>query len=138
MLLSVAPGNEIYYYNKYAFNLMNRFEYIADQYAGLNIEHNFGSGVFRFIPMNKYLKFRQFWNAKMLWGGLSNANKALNMYPGTPFTSLSGKTYMEIGTGVDNIFRFFRIDFVWRVLPKPFPVEDYKKFGIFGSFRFSF
>jgi len=138
MLLSVAPGNEIYYYNKYAFNLMNRFEYIADQYAGLNIEHNFGSGVFRLLPINKYLKFRQFWNAKMLWGSLSDENNSLNMYPGAPFSSLNGKTYVEVGTGVDNIFRFFRIDFVWRILPKPFPVEDYKRFGIFGSFRFSF
>jgi hypothetical protein len=29
MLLDNAPGNEIYYYNRYAFNLMNRFEYPA-------------------------------------------------------------------------------------------------------------
>ena len=138
MLLAVAPGNEIYYYNKYAFNLMNRFEYISDQYAGVSIEHNFGSGLFRFIPQNKYLKFRQFWNAKILWGSISKENTQLNIHSGTPFTSLNGKTYMEVGTGVDNIFRFFRIDLVWRVLPRPFPEELYKRFGLFASFRFSF
>lgn len=138
MLLNVAPGNEIYYYNKYAFNLMNRFEYLSDKYIGFNIEHTFGSGIFRLIPQNRYLKFRQFWNAKMLWGSLSAENKALNLQNGMPFTSLDGKTYMEVGTGVDNIFRFFRIDLVWRMTPKPFPVEKYKRFGVFASFRFTF
>ncbi len=138
MLLSIAPGNEIYYYNKYAFNLMNRFEYLSDQYAGATIEHNLGRGLFRYLPFNKKLKFRQFWNAKALWGGLSKENIALNMYPGTSFENLSEKTYLELGTGVDNIFHFFRIDFVWRILPRPFPIEQYRRFGIFGSFRFSF
>ena len=138
MLLSIAPGNEIYYYNKYAFNLMNRFEYLSDQYAGVTIEHNLGRGLFRYLPFNKKLKFRQFWNAKALWGGLSKENIGLNMYPGTSFENLRGKNYFELGTGIDNIFHFFRIDFVWRVLPRPFPIEQYRRFGIFGSFRFSF
>lgn len=138
MLLNIAPGNEIYYYNKYAFNLMNRFEYIFDRYSGLNIEHNIGSGIFRVLPQNKFFKFRQFWNIKMLWGSLSEENTALNLKGNFPFTSLNGKTYMEVGTGVDNILRFFRLDLVWRLSPQPLPTEGYKRFGVFGSFRFSF
>jgi len=138
MLLNIAPGNEIYYYNKYAFNLMNRYEYIFDRYSGLNIEHNIGSGLFRLIPQNKLFKFRQFWNIKMLWGSLNQENTTLNLKGDFPFTSLNGKTYMELGTGVDNILRFFRIDLVWRLSPKPLPIEGYKRFGVFGSFRFSF
>jgi hypothetical protein len=138
MLLSMAPGNEIYYYNKYAFNTMNRFEYLFDQYAGLHIEHTLGSGLFRFIPQNKKLKFRQFWNARLLWGSLSQPNKDLNIKNFPAFATLDNKTFMEMGTGVDNIFRFFRIDFTWRVLPRPLPKELYKRFGIFGSFRFTF
>ena len=46
--------------------------------------------------------------------------------------------YLELGTGVDNIFKFFRIDFVWRVAPKPIANESINRFGIFGSFRFTF
>ena len=138
MLLNIAPGNEIYYYNKYAFNLMNRFEYIFDRYSGMNIEHNIGSGIFRILPQNKLFKFRQFWNIKMLWGSLSEENSALNLKGNFPFTSLNGKTYMEVGTGVDNILRFFRVDLVWRLAPQPLPSEGYKRFGVFGSFRFSF
>lgn len=138
MLLNIAPGNEIYYYNKYAFNLMNRFEYIFDRYTGLNIEHNIGSGIFRILPQKKYLKLRQFWNAKMMWGSINAENSALNIQQDFPFTSLNGKTYLELGTGIDNILRFFRVDLVWRVAPQPLPVEGYKRFGVFGSFRFSF
>ncbi|WP_163462572.1 hypothetical protein, partial [Klebsiella michiganensis] len=36
VLLELHPGNEIYYYNKETFNLMNRFEYFSDRFAGIN------------------------------------------------------------------------------------------------------
>jgi Family of unknown function (DUF5686)/CarboxypepD_reg-like domain len=138
MLLDVAPGNEIYYYNKYAYSLLNRYEYLHDRYAGFGIEHNFGNGLFRFIPFTRKLKFRQFWTAKGLWGSLSDANKLYNTSADYTFNSLDGKTYLELGTGVDNIFKVFRLDFIWRVLPRPLPPEKVKRFGIFFSFRLAF
>jgi hypothetical protein len=138
MLLDVAPGNEIYYYNRYAFNMMNRYEFIHDKYAGFNVEHNIGNGIFRFIPLTRKLKFRQFWTAKGLWGSLSEENQQLNFVNGHPFKALNGSTYVELGTGVDNILRVFRVDFVWRVLPSPRPVKSVERFGVFGSFRLAF
>ena len=138
MLLDVAPGNEIYYYNRYAYSLLNRWEYVHDKYLGFGVEHNFGAGLFRFIPFTRKLKFRQFWTAKGLWGSLSDANKQYNTTPGYTFNSLDGKTYMEIGTGVDNILKVFRLDFIWRVLPRPLPPESVKRFGVFFSFRLAF
>jgi len=131
------PGNDLYYYNPFAFNLMNRFEYLSDQYAGVNIEHNIGSGLFRFIPITRKLKWRQFWTAKTLWGSLSNENIAINNKTGT-FKTLNKKTYLEIGTGIDNIFKVFRIDFVWRLAPAPSYAGTASKFGIFGSFQLQF
>ncbi|MEO5681915.1 MAG: DUF5686 family protein [Chitinophagaceae bacterium] len=138
MLLDVAPGNEIYYYNKYAYSLLNRWEYVHDKYMGFGVEHNFGAGLFRYIGFTRKLKFRQFWTAKGLWGSLSEANKQYNTTPGYSFNSLDGKTYMEIGTGIDNIFKVFRLDFIWRVLPRPLPPEGVKRFGVFFSFRLAF
>ncbi|MBX9784846.1 MAG: DUF5686 and carboxypeptidase regulatory-like domain-containing protein [Chitinophagaceae bacterium] len=153
-MLEIHPGNEIYYYNKHAFNLMNRYEYISDRYAGINFEHNVGNGMFRLIKPTRKLKLRQFWTAKMLWGNLSEANKKLN-YVGQyydentmkfdfvtgkgwfPFQTLGDKTYMELGTGVDNIFKVLRIDLIWRVLPNN-AVSATKRFGVFGSFRLQF
>jgi Family of unknown function (DUF5686) len=133
--LESHPGNEIFYYNKYAFNMMNRFEYLSDKYVGLNVEHNIGNGLFKFLPITRKLKFRQFWQAKVLVSDLSNANKALNFVPGHAFKELNGKPYIEAGTGVDNIFKVFRLDFVWRLAPKPLPEYRYARFGVFGSFR---
>lgn len=131
------PGNDIYYYNSGSFNLMNRFEYLSDKYAGINVEHNVGSGLFRFVPFTRKLKLRQFWNAKAVWGSLSGENTALNNSTGT-FKTLNGNTYVEVGTGIDNILKVLRLDFVWRVLPRPLPVNKTSRFGIFGSFQFQF
>lgn len=138
-LLEIPPGNNTWYYNKYAFNMMTRYEYLTDWYTGINVEHNIGNGLFRFIPLTRILKFRQFWSAKVLWGGLSDANKNYNADGnGHAFKTLDGKPYMEIGTGVDNIFKVFRLDFIWKVLPRPLPEKTFERFGIFGSFRVVF
>jgi hypothetical protein len=138
-LLEVHPGNEIYYYNKYAFNMMNRFEFISDQYAGFNVEHTIGNGIFGYIPLIKKLKLRQFWTAKGVIGNLSAANKQLNFTAGYPFRTLQGNPYLEVGTGIENIFHFLRVDFVWRVAPGTIPDDTYKRrFGVFGSFKLQF
>ncbi|MBO9572252.1 MAG: hypothetical protein J7497_08610, partial [Chitinophagaceae bacterium] len=75
-----------------------------------------------------------------LWGNLSDENIAFNTPEGGvfPFELLNNKAYLELGTGVDNIFKLFRIDFVWRLAPTPLPPEKSKRFGVFGSFRLSF
>ncbi|RAJ03957.1 carboxypeptidase-like protein [Chitinophaga skermanii] len=138
MLLEVHPGNEIYYYNKYAFNMMNRFEFISDQYAGINFEHTIGNGIFNYIPFVRKFKLRQFWTAKGLIGGLSAENRQLNLTHGYPFRTLEKSPYLEVGTGVENIFKFIRIDFIWRLKPGPLPVQSDKRFGIFGSFKLQF
>jgi Family of unknown function (DUF5686) len=140
MMLDVAPGNEIYYYNKYAYSLMNRWQYLHDRYIGFNFEHNIGNGIFRFTPFTRKWKWRQFYTVKGLWGSLSDANKAYNMPAGSDYTfqSLDGKTYLEAGTGIDNILKVLRVDFIWRVLPRPLPSQKVQRFGVFGSFRLAF
>jgi hypothetical protein len=137
--LESHPGNDIYYYNANSYNLMNRFEYLSNQYAGVNFEHNIGSGIFAFTHLTRKLKWRQFWNVKTLWGSLSPQNAALNNSTAN-FKTLNGNTYMELGTGIDNIFKVFRLDFVWRVLPSSnyYKLQKNQAFGIFGSFQFQF
>jgi hypothetical protein len=138
VMLDIAPGNELFYYNKYAYNTMNRWEYLHDRYAGLNVEHNFGSGIFKWFGPTRKMKLRQFWTVKILNARLSDENKTLNFKPGHSFQTLNGSTYMEAGTGIDNILRLLRIDFIWRVLPTPLPPERIRRFGVFGSIRVGF
>ncbi len=61
--------------------------------------------------------------------------------------SLNGRPYIELGTGLDNIFRFFRLDFIWRMTPSSdmpvvAPRDNYQtpaaQFGIFASFQIQF
>lgn len=136
--LDVAPGNEMYYYNRSAYNLINRYEFLHDRYAGINLEHTIGNGLFRFIPITRKLKIRQLWTVKTLWGGLSPSNRQLNFTNGYPFASLDGKMYMEVGTGIDNILKVLRVDFIWKPFTPVPAVSNVDRFGIFGSFRFSF
>ncbi len=138
-LLEVHPGNEYFYYNQFVFNMMNRYEFISDQYVGFNVEHSLGGGFLTYIPLIKKLKFRQFWTAKGIVGSLSDANKALNMDKGYTFKTLENNPYIELGTGLENILKVLRVDFVWRVTPKPLPTEARQSyFGIFGSLRVTF
>lgn len=145
MLLEIHPGNEIYYYNKNSFNLMNRFEYISDRYAGIFLEHDFEKKLLNLLPFMRKTSLRQFWNVKAVWGDLSRENKLLNLqdFPNYRLRSLRGNGYVELGTGIDNIFRYFRVDLVWRFAPPQQKVvlpnrNSIDKFGIFGSFHLQF
>ncbi|MEO8412807.1 MAG: DUF5686 family protein [Ginsengibacter sp.] len=140
VLLNVLKGNDTYYYNKYAFNNMNRFEFVTDKYVSLSAEQNFGSFPFKFIPVMKRLKWRSLITFKGVIGGMSEANKAANGYYDSTisyhFTVPDKEPYMEAGVGIDNIFHALRIDGVWRL--------DYQKnpgvprFGIKASVEFKF
>jgi len=147
MLLELHPGNEIYYYSKQGFNLMNRFEFYSDAYAGFNVEHDFEKKLINLLPFLRKTTMRQFWNVKAVWGDLTDANRKLNHieYGNYRLRTLRGRPYIEAGTGIDNILRCLRIDLVWRFAPElsspaGMPPPAFKNsnsgFGIFGSFHF--
>jgi hypothetical protein len=150
MLLEIHPGNEIYYYNRQSFNLMNRFEYISDEYAGINIEHNLEKKFLNLLPFMRKSNMRQFWNFKSVWGNLSDKNRILNIldyYYEYRMRSLRGGFYTELGTGFENIFKLLRIDLVWRYAPlrnippgaNPLMFKsNTNDFGVFGSIKVQF
>ncbi|MCA6453348.1 MAG: carboxypeptidase-like regulatory domain-containing protein [Chitinophagaceae bacterium] len=150
MVLEIHPGNEIYYYNKQSFNLMNRFEYISDKFVGINLEHNLEKKLINLLPFMRKTNMRQFWNVKSVWGNLSDKNRLLNIqdyYYEYRMRALRGGFYTEVGTGFENIFKLLRIDLVWRFAPlRNIPPgmnpalfkSRTNDFGIFGSVRFQF
>lgn len=64
----------------------------------------------------KKLKWRLVASYNMLWGGLRQKNRdilPLNDPAGDPLPtilSVNSKPYMEIGYGVENVFKVFRIE----------------------------
>lgn len=138
-LLEVHPGNEFHYYNTNSFNMMYRYEFISDQFAGLFFEHNVGGLFTKYIPYVNKLKMRFFWNTKAVVGNLRDANKSLNLNKGYVFETLHQQPYIEAGTGIENILKVLRIDFVWRILPRQtLQDSELRRFGVMGSLHFAF
>ena len=138
-LLEIMPGNEFYYGNRYAFNMMQRYEYLSDLYVGAFFEHSLGAFIFKYIPYVRDTRIRTFWNVKTVYGRLSPENETLNLNAGYPFQNLARAPYVEVGTGVENIFRFLRIDAVYRALPTAVRQDSpIKRFGLFAGAKFDF
>ncbi|MEO6220915.1 MAG: DUF5686 family protein [Ginsengibacter sp.] len=140
VLLDVQKGNDTYYYNKYAYNNMNRYEFATDKYAGLSVQQTFGSFPFNYLPLIRKLKWRSLATFKGVLGDMSEANRVANGYYDSSinyhFTVPDKTPYMEAGLGIDNIFRLIRIDAVWRLTYLKNP--GISKFGIKGSVEFKF
>lgn len=139
LLLNILPGNDFYYYNKHLFNLMDRYQFMGDEYAGFFIEHDIGGGIFSYIPGIRHLKLRQFWTARGVMGHLSKTNQELNLHNGYAFETLNNNPYLEIGTGIGNIFQLIRIEGIWRVTPSHLQHSAHnRRLGIFASLTFQF
>lgn len=137
-----ANANLSYTIQPESFSLMNPMEFSNDQYAMLDFTY-FGNGVlFNRLPLIKKLKIREAFTFKGLIGSLSDKNNPLKnhslpLFPGDSHSRVMGKTpYMEIGAGIDNIFTFLRVDYVWRLTYRDTPGCD--KEGIRVSLHFSF
>lgn len=120
-MLFIPLGNESWFRVDNAYNLMNYFEFVSDRYASALIEHNFEGLFFNRIPGIRRLKWRTLATAKILIGGISQANASLtpavdekgNVIQG--FRSLGRVPYIELGYGIDNIFKVFRVDAIHRL-----------------------
>lgn len=115
-LLENHLGNEIAFYNPYAFNLMHFFEFASDKYASLNYTQHFEGLMLNSIPVIKKFKWRLVGTANVLYGSISPTNQH-NIYDlnSIPLRGLGSTPYVEGGYGVENIFQFIRVDFIHRL-----------------------
>ena len=133
-LLNTMPGNETFYHDDYAFNLMNYYEFIADEYVAYHITYHMEGLFLNRIPAIRKLKWREVAQFKGAFGHTSDDNKLYNQLPtGAYFLT---KPYMEAGVGIENIFRILRVDAVWRLTYNDHP--NIKPFGIMFSMNFDF
>jgi Family of unknown function (DUF5686)/CarboxypepD_reg-like domain len=124
LLLEVAPGNETYFYNPVGFNAVNRYEFISDRFVTLQATHHFEGLLFNHIPLLRKLHWREVAVFKAMWGDMTDQNKAhnaANLFDPTKtdsymgFRSPDSRPYLETGVGIENIFKFIRVDAVWRL-----------------------
>jgi hypothetical protein len=120
-LLFIPKGNPSVFYSSSGYNLMSRFEFATDRFAGLMVEHNFQGLIFNRLPAIQRLKWRFLITGKVLAGGVSGANAGLTPatdetgQPLLGFQSLGGTPYAEVGYAIDNIFKVFRVDAIHRL-----------------------
>ena len=133
-LMSIVPGNQTYLIIENTFGNLNFYEFVADQYATLQWEHNFNGKIFSRIPYIRKLNLREIIGVRGVYGTVSDENKAINA-SGLIYKAPE-KPYWEYSAGVGNIFKVFRLDFSWRGNYKDVP--DANNFTIKGSFGFYF
>ncbi len=145
LLMEVHPGNESIFMTRGIFNTMNRYEFASDLYFNWVLEHHFDGFILDRIPLIRKLKWRTVATFKGVIGQMSDANRAanaLNLFhiPETEtyngFRAPSEKPYMEVGVGIENIFKVIRIDAVWRLNYLDNPEANH--FGLVAGMYFFF
>ena len=143
-LLKLHEGNATYFYDPYAFSCMNYYEFASDTWLAFFYEHHFKGFFLGKIPLMKKLKWREVFIKKGLIGTLSDKNngslpdtRAVLLFP-EGMSSVS-KPYFETGVGIENIFRLFRIDAIWRLTHREDrPGQHVQNFAINFSVHLNF
>jgi hypothetical protein len=140
-LLSVHLGNQAPTYTPYTFNLMNYGEFVSDESVSMHYRQYFEGLIVNRIPLMNRLKWRLVGTANVIYGSLRKSNQALiSRYTPAGDEALktgfftTGQPYVELGYGVENIFKFFRVDFVHRMSYLNNP--DVRKFGVLATVQF--
>lgn len=133
-LLQLHEGNETYAFDRFAFNMMNYYEFASDQYGSITLEHHFQGFFLNHIPLMRRLKWREVATGKFLVGSISEKNMNVLHFPyGMGPVS---KPYMEGGVGVENIFKVIRIDVLWRMTHLDNP--NVERFGVRAGLQIIF
>ncbi len=112
-LMELHGGNETYIYDYMAYNMMKYYEFASDQYASVGLFHHFEGLLFNKVPLIKKLKWREVVTGKALWGSVNDRNRNTLLFPST-LNALGAEPYVELTAGIENIFKVFRVDFLYR------------------------
>jgi hypothetical protein len=134
-LMELHGGNETYVYDYMAYNMMKYYEFTSDQYASVGVFHHFEGIFFNKIPLVKKLKWREVVTCKALWGSVNDKNRNALIFP-TTLNALGNEPYVEVSAGIENIFKVFRVDALWRsTYLRPRAIDN---FGVKVGFQLAF
>ncbi len=133
-LMGVIPGNQSYFIIDNTYNLLNYYDFVADEYASLHFEHHFNGRLFSRVPLLRKLNWREIVGIKGVYGTVSEQNRLINA-SGLLYRAPED-VYWEYNAGIGNIFKVLRIDFAWR--GSYLTIPDANKFTVKASFGFYF
>lgn len=138
-LLEMHLGNEGFFYTTAAYSTMRVNEFASDHFLSLSYQHAFQGFILNRVPLIKKLKWRAVTTANVLYGGMRDENKNLmatydlqgNEVPA--FSYLGAEPFVEVGYGIENIFRVLRVDAFHRLTYLDQP--DIRKFRVMVSLQ---
>lgn len=118
-MLFTPNANVSYTIQPESFALINPMEFVNDSYASWDVVYSLNGALLNFVPVVKKLKLREVVLFRGIWGHLSDRNNPA-LHPDllrmpASFMPMSNTPYMEIGVGLENIFKILRFDYVWRL-----------------------
>ena len=133
-LLIIPNANLSYTYRKETFETMTPMEFVMDQHLTWDVVYYMNGLIFNRTPLLKKLKLREVLYCRGTWGSLSDKNnpaidKSGNIffYP-TDRSKATGtvmnEPFVEIGAGVENIFKLMSINWFKRMTYKNSPDVD--------------
>lgn len=140
-LLIIPNANLSYTIQPESYSLLNAMEFINDQYASWDVTYFVNGALLNRIPLIKKLKWREVFFTRGFWGDLSKKNNPeygsedIFLFPEGSY-KMGKKPYVEVGAGVENIFKVLRLDYVWRLTYRDHP--DISKSGLRVSLHFTF
>ena len=137
-LLRNHDGNQTFLFDEDAANMMNYYEFVSDTWFSVYYSHHFDGLLFNHIPLFRKLKWREVVHVRCVYGTLLDKNQNYSLFP-DQMRSFEGKPYWEAGAGIENIFKIFRLDAIWRMSHlNDTQNQGVSKFSIFVSMSFSF
>jgi len=112
-LAFISSSNTSFLKDEFSFQLTNPFEFASDKYVSLWYEQHFEGLLFNHIPYIRLLKLREFIAFKALYGDFATSNQQLMSLPDGTHTAAK-MPYMEVGFGLENIFKIIQVELVWR------------------------
>lgn len=140
-LLILPNANLSYTIQPESYTNMNAIEFINDEYISWDFAYYANGLILNRIPLLKKLKLREVFSFRGLYGNLTDKNnpwkEGERLFAFPERSHIMGRDpYLEAGVGVENILKFFRLDYVWRMTYLDNPGID--KHGLRFSFVFKF
>ena len=135
------PRNGAPAFSTITYTNMNAMEFLSDEYVSWDMTYFMNGFLLNRIPVIKKLKWREVLAFRGMWGHLSDKNnpkyggEGLYLFPNGSYT-FGREPYMEMGVGIENIFKLLRLDYVWRLTYKDHP--DIQTHGVRWMMRLSF
>ena len=119
-LLMIAEANQSVTYRRESFHMTNALEFISDRSVQLNLTWHMKGMILNHIPLIKRLNLREIICFNGLYGVLSERNDpsrtpGLLAIPAGTGPLRRDMPYMELGIGLENIFKIFRIVYFQRL-----------------------